>query len=499
MVRTKLEIVLHNDPKFIDKIRTLYDRIKLIQFYSAQLAHRYSQLVVYDHSITPNNNSYERTNKTTYVDMSTGTSHTSDMSFPEERPIYSTSELNLIKEDRPLSTSELRNKLSKQIAQDLIPKQEIKRKKKGEEDMTTITSKKVNELLARIGNISSKRRRELDNNKNKYFEGQDELLTQTYLNSIQLQKNLIINYSRFYHSLFLNWHDYNDFKEFIDVHAKTNAETVETFIQGINPDDIENRLTILRSVLYLFNPEISNRIIDRAYVYQSVRYGNRTILANTGLKPGQEIIDVASSIEDLTDKWVPTPTQPGTDQEIISKKLRRFLLGNLDDTEKCYQSMSLEDIMNPDVISDFLQNTLLQDIWNVYVKLNNQGQEDNLIHKETYSIFIYRLINLMVNATDTFFQSEELNDRLNYLRQSKIKTNQIKKNAFSSEMIRIGRIGALREDNELVEPEKVEEVQEGEGNPDESFYEYLDMERDENPEDYDYQDETQDVMHNVDD
>lgn len=414
-IKAKLESILVKE--FINEIKPIYDRIILIQYYVLQLTNRYNELIIHNHSITPNLIPYDKPIKTTYVDMSTGPLHTDAESFPEKEPIYNKDELAIVKASANKSLSEMISYISKIINTDL---------KKSNTEL----------LISQIGNMPEKRVQEMRKNKNQYFEGSDDLLTQEFLNTVQLKKNLNINYSRFYHNFFKNL-DISDNNTLVE----TNPIVAELFVDII--PDLED----LKRVLNYFMPEIPNKIIDRLYVYQTGRYGDRGVLSEANKTAlANKNIEVAENIQDQSDEWIPTRTQPGRSEQIITEKLRKFLEDNMDDTEKCYQSMNVNEAISPSKANNFLKFTLFSDIYNVFKTLT-----ENRNRTVVYSRFVYNLFQLMVNATNIFFQPDEISDHMNYIRVQKRPEKKITKNSFTAELARLHILGD-------VESKEVEEV-----------------------------------------
>jgi hypothetical protein len=430
LILNKLQQVVTED--FMDKLRTVYNRILLIRFYSNQLFKRYNELIVHNQSITPNDSPYNRSTKTTYIDMAIGASHTEDIGFPPDKPILTEEQLEIVREPQgsdegPNTIPDLTTWLSTRISRDLsqqAPRQQVVA------------------LIERIGGMPDRRREELLNGRNKFFEGAEETLLQIYLNTIQLLKNLNINYSRYYHSLLANW---KDFEKLLETYPQ---------LQQQFPFD-ETEYDRLRRVLTYFNPELSNSLIDRTYVYRSQRYGNRELLASYG---SANPIQVATSIQDQSDEWIPS-------QGLISRKLTKFLLDNIDDATKCYQSMKPEDAIDAETLRRFLKYTLLRDIYETYAKLEANNLNSFM---PVYSGFVFKLLQLMSSATDTYFQPEDSSERLRNLWLEKMRKDNSKereKSAWTAEMFRQrlytgGEGTELREDT--VE-RRADEANEGEG------------------------------------
>ncbi|MEX0596294.1 MAG: hypothetical protein WD512_07315, partial [Candidatus Paceibacterota bacterium] len=369
-IKSKLEIILNGS--FQDELRIVFDRILVTYSYVSQLKDRYNELIVHNHSITPNLIPYTRPNKTTYVDMATGPYHSKTQDFPAVQPILSQKDLKTVREPNGKAIATLTTNISKLIAKDLEQTQNLRERERERKDR--ITKDSVADIISRIGVMPEKRVEELRKNKNKYFEGTDELLTQEYLNTIQLRKNLNINYSRFYHSFFSNLDDAEE--------LESHPVIKNIFFPNLSDDRIKELLENWKLILNSFNPDIPNKMVERVYVYQNKRYGDRNLL-------------VASNIEDQSDEWVPRAKQPsgpsGENQAIITNKLRKFLIENNEDSEKCYQSMAVNEQIEPKDANEFLMYILLQDISNVYSSL-----ESNKVNTRMYSVFVYGLFQLML-------------------------------------------------------------------------------------------------------
>jgi hypothetical protein len=351
--------------------------------------------------------------------MATGPDPSKTQDFPPDLPILSDDQLDTVRKPNDKDIASLISKISQVIVKDLEKTQNIRERER--KDNITIDS--VGEIINRIGVMPRKRVEELRKNKNKYFEGNDELATQEYLNTIQLRKNLNINYSRFYHSFFSNLDDAEE--------LESHPVIKNIFFPNLPESGIQERLANWKQILNKFKPEIPNKMVERVYVYQNKRYGDRNLL-------------VASNIEDQSDEWVPRVKQPSSNNEaIITNKLRTFLLKNRDDSEKCYPSMKDDEQIAPKDANEFLMYILLKDIYNVYSYMTQ-----NKVNTKMYSVFVYGLLQLMLGATETYFLPEDKNEHFTNLRIQKRPQKKVEKNAFSQEMARIGRFKELEADDD---------------------------------------------------